>query len=92
MPTLTDARALYDLPLNTLIFKAQQAHQTHQDPAGVQLCTLKSIKTGACPEDCAYCPQSIHNNTFVEAEALMETDAILADARKAKAEIGRAHV
>ena len=58
MPTLTDARALYDLPLNTLIFKAQQAHQTHQDPAGVQLCTLKSIKTGACPEDCAYCPQS----------------------------------
>jgi biotin synthase len=85
MPTLTDARALYDLPLNTLIFKAQQAHQTHQDPAGVQLCTLKSIKTGACPEDCAYCPQSIHNQTGLETEALMETQAILADARKAKA-------
>ena len=85
MPTLADARALYDLPLNTLILRAQQVHQAHQDPAGVQLCTLKSIKTGACPEDCAYCPQSVHHNTFVEAEALMETDTILADARRAKA-------
>ena len=85
MPNLTEARALYDLPLNTLIFKAQQVHQAHQDPAGVQLCTLKSIKTGACPEDCAYCPQSIHNQTGLESEALMETQAILADARKAKA-------
>ena len=85
MPTLAEARALYDLPLNTLIFRAQQVHQANQDPAGVQLCTLKSIKTGACPEDCAYCPQSVHHNTFVEAEALMETETILADARKAKA-------
>ena len=85
MPNLAEARALYDLPLNTLIFKAQQVHQAHQDPAGVQLCTLKSIKTGACPEDCAYCPQSIHNQTGLETEALMETQAILADARKAKA-------
>jgi biotin synthase len=85
MPNLTEARALYDLPLNTLIFKAQQVHQANQDPAGVQLCTLKSIKTGACPEDCAYCPQSVHNNTGLESEALMETQAILADARKAKA-------
>jgi len=51
---LNEARALYDLPLNTLLFRAQQVHQAHQDPAGVQLCTLKSIKTGACPEDCAY--------------------------------------
>jgi len=85
MTNLTQARALYDLPLNTLIFKAQEAHQTNQDPAGVQLCTLKSIKTGACPEDCAYCPQSVHHNTFVEAESLMETETILADARRAKA-------
>ena len=82
--TLETARALYELPLNTLIFRAQQVHQANQDPAGVQLCTLKSIKTGACPEDCAYCPQSVHHNTFVEAEALMETDTILADARRAK--------
>jgi biotin synthase len=85
MTNLTQARALYDLPLNTLIFKAQEAHQSNQDPAGVQLCTLKSIKTGACPEDCAYCPQSVHHNTFVEAESLMETETILADARRAKA-------
>jgi biotin synthase len=85
MKSLPDARALYDLPLNTLIFKAQQVHQAHQDPSGVQLCTLKSIKTGACPEDCAYCPQSVHHNTFVEAEALMETETILVDARRAKA-------
>ena len=83
MPNLTEARALYDLPLNTLIFKAQQVHQANQDPAGVQLCTLKSIKTGACPEDCAYCPQSVHNQTGLETEALMETQAILADALKA---------
>ncbi len=82
---LNEARALYDLPLNTLLFRAQQVHQAHQDPAGVQLCTLKSIKTGACPEDCAYCPQSVHHNTFVEAEALMETETILTDARRAKA-------
>jgi biotin synthase len=67
-----------------LIFKAQEAHQANQDPAGVQLCTLKSIKTGACPEDCAYCPQSVHHNTFVEAESLMETETILVDARRAK--------
>lgn len=85
MPALTEARALYDLPLNTLIFRAQRVHQANQDPSGVQLCTLKSIKTGACPEDCAYCPQSVHHNTFVEAEALMETETILADARRAKA-------
>jgi biotin synthase len=84
MPNLTEARALYDLPLNTLIFRAQQVHQANQDPAGVQLCTLKSIKTGACPEDCAYCPQSVHHNTFVEAEALMETETILEDARRAR--------
>ena len=81
--TLNQARAIYDLPVTTLLLRAQEAHHRHQDPAGVQLGTLKSIKTGACPEDCAYCPQSTHNKTFVEAEALMETEAILADARKA---------
>jgi len=84
MTNHTQARALYDLSLNTLIFKAQEVHQANQDPAGVQLCTLKSIKTGACPEDCAYCPQSVHHNTFVEAESLMETETILVDARRAK--------
>lgn len=83
--TLEQVRAIYNLPFTTLIFKAQEVHQKHQDPAGVQLCTLKSIKTGACPEDCAYCPQSSRNATFVEAEALMATESILADARAASA-------
>jgi biotin synthase len=83
--TLEQVRAIYNLPFTTLIFKAQEVHQKHQDPSGVQLCTLKSIKTGACPEDCAYCPQSSRNATFVEAEALMATESILKDARAASA-------
>jgi len=83
--TLDQVRGIYSLPLTTLIFRAQQAHHRHQDPAGIQLCTLKSIKTGACPEDCAYCPQSAHYDTGLEAEQLMESDTILADAQKAKA-------
>ncbi len=83
--TRDDIRAIYVLPFTTLIFRAQQVHQRHQDPAGVQLCTLKSIKTGSCPEDCAYCPQSAHHNTFVEAEKLLEKETILKDARQAKA-------
>lgn len=82
--TLDEIRDLYNLPLTTLIFRAQQVHHQHQDPAGVQLCTLKSIKTGRCPEDCAYCPQSAHSNTFVEPETLMDTPAILEDAQAAK--------
>lgn len=78
------ARSLYHLPLTSLILKAQELHHRHHAPDAVTLCSLKSIKTGACPEDCAYCPQSSRANTFVEAEALMETEAILADARRAK--------
>jgi biotin synthase len=83
--TREDVQAVYELPFTTLIFRAQQVHQKHQDPAGVQLCTLKSIKTGSCPEDCAYCPQSAHHNTFVEAEKLLDKESILNDARQAKA-------
>lgn len=82
---LDQVREIYSLPLTTLIFRAQETHHRNQDPAGVQLCTLKSIKTGACPEDCSYCPQSSHHNTGLEAEALMETETILTDAEKAKA-------
>ena len=85
MPNLTEARALYDLPLNTLIFKAQQVHQANQDPAGVQLCTLKSIKTGACPEDCAYCPQSARYDTGLEREKLMAVEKVIEEAKAAKA-------
>lgn len=83
--TLEDAQAIYDLPITTLMYRAQQMHQRYQDPAGVQLCTLKSIKTGACSEDCAYCPQSARYNTGVEVEKLMDTETILKDAHAAKA-------
>ncbi len=84
--TIDDIRAIYELPFTTLIFQAQQVHQKHQDPAGVQLCTLKSIKTGTCPEDCKYCPQSAHYNTFVGPEKLLDTENILKDARQAAEE------
>ena len=83
--TLSDLQEIYNLPFTTLIYKAQEAHQTHQVPNGVQLCTLKSIKTGRCPEDCSYCPQSAHYKTAVESEELMNTADILKDAIKAKA-------
>ncbi len=83
--TLDAIREIYHLPITTLIFKAQQVHQKFQDPSGVQLCTLKSIKTGACPEDCKYCPQSAHHNTGLEQEALLDTETILKDAVQAQA-------
>lgn len=84
MKSLEDVREIYNLPITTLIFKAQEVHQKHQDPAGVQLCTLKSIKTGNCSEDCAYCPQSSRYNTFVEQEKLLDKETILIDAQAAK--------
>ncbi|MEM9157942.1 MAG: biotin synthase BioB [Verrucomicrobiota bacterium] len=83
--TLEQIKEIYDLPFTTLIFRAQEVHQKYQDPAGVQLCTLKSIKTGACPEDCSYCPQSAHHNTGLEKEPLLDSDTILKDAHAAKA-------
>ena len=70
------------MPLLDLVFAAAAVHREHHDPGRVQCSQLLSIKTGACPEDCAYCPQSIHNQTGLETEALMETQAILADARE----------
>jgi biotin synthase len=83
MPTLDLARQLYDLPLTELIFRAQQTHRLHHDPAAVQLCTLQSIKTGRCPEDCKYCPQSAHYDTGLEAESLLDASAIAAAAEAA---------
>ena len=72
---LPHPREIYDLPLPELMFRAQETHRRHHDPAAVQLCTLQSIKTGRCPEDCKYCPQSAHYNTGLEAEPLMDADA-----------------
>lgn len=82
--TVADARAIYDLPLTELVFRAQAVHRDHHPPDAVQLCTLLSIKTGACPEDCAYCPQSARYDTGVEAERLMRVEDVLSKARKAK--------
>ena len=76
-------REIYDLPLPELIFRAQETHRRHHDPAGVQLCTLQSIKTGRCPEDCKYCPQSAHYNTGLDVEPLMDEEAVLTAARAA---------
>src|SRR5207247_6031434 len=72
------------LPFPELIFRAQTIHRRNFDPTEVQISTLLSIKTGGCPEDCAYCPQSVHYDTGVKAEKLMSVDAVLAEARAAK--------
>jgi len=83
--TLAQAQALFDKPFLELMFEAQQVHRQHFDPRQVQVSTLLSIKTGACPEDCKYCPQSARYKTGLESERLMEVEAVLASARKAKA-------
>ena len=80
-----EVRALFALPFPELIFRAQSVHRMHFDPTEVQISTLLSIKTGGCPEDCAYCPQSVHYDTGVKAEKLMPLDGVLAEARAAKA-------
>src|SRR5262249_46569542 len=80
-----EIRALFALPFPELIFRAQSVHRAHFDPTEVQISTLLSIKTGGCPEDCAYCPQSVHYETEVRAEKLMDIDAVLAEARAARA-------
>ncbi len=80
-----EIEALFALPLNDLLFRAQSVHRSVFDPNRVQLSTLLSIKTGGCPEDCAYCPQSARYQTGVEAERLMPVDAVLEAAAQAKA-------
>jgi biotin synthase len=82
--TRAEVRALFDLPFAELIFRAQSIHRQNFDPAEVQISTLLSIKTGGCPEDCAYCPQSARYDTGVRAEKLMSLDAVLGAARAAK--------
>jgi len=82
---LDEIEALFSLPFNDLLFTAQSIHRAHFDPNQVQVSTLLSIKTGACPEDCAYCPQSTRYDTGLEAEQLMELEKVLQQARAAKA-------
>jgi len=82
--TREQVRALFALPFPELMFRAAQVHRDNFDPSEVQISTLLSIKTGGCPEDCAYCPQSAKFNTGVKAEKLMDLDVVLAEARAAK--------
>ena len=83
--TRREVEALFALPFNDLLFRAQSIHRRYFDPNQVQVSTLLSIKTGACPEDCAYCPQSTRYDTGLEVEKLMEVEKVLEQARAAKA-------
>jgi biotin synthase len=82
--TLREVRALYDLPLTELVFKAQTLHRQHHQPDAVQLCTLLSIKTGGCPEDCGYCSQSARHEKTIEAQPLLDEATVLAAAKTAR--------
>jgi biotin synthase len=83
--TITAVQALFNLPFNDLMFKAQTIHRQHFNANEVQVSTLLSIKTGACPEDCKYCSQSARYKTDIEKERLLEVEKVLAAAEKAKA-------
>ena len=83
--TRAELRALFDLPFTELVLTAAEVHRAHHTPGEVQLCTLLSIKTGGCPEDCGYCSQSASANSGLKAEKLMDVDAVLAAAAEAKA-------
>ena len=82
--TLAEARAIHDLPLFELVDRARAVHLEHHPKSEVQLCTLLSVKTGGCPEDCGYCSQSSHHKTPVKGEAMLKVDEVLAAAQRAK--------
>src|ERR1700686_704581 len=83
--TLAQVKELFALPFMDLVFRAQTVHRHFQEPNTVQVSTLLSIKTGACPEDCAYCPQSVRYDTGLATEALLEVAAVREHAVRAKA-------
>lgn len=83
--TVAEVNDLFALPFMDLVFQAQTIHRAHFDPNQVQVSTLLSIKTGACPEDCKYCPQSARYDTGLEKERLLEVEKVLTEAKKAKA-------
>jgi biotin synthase len=83
--TRAEIADLFDLPFTELVLRAAEVHRAHHAAGEVQLCTLLSIKTGGCPEDCGYCSQSAHAKTGLKAEKLMDVDAVLAAAAEAKA-------
>lgn len=83
--TRSEVLALLEQPFNDLLFQAQKIHRQFFDPNQVQLSTLLSIKTGACPEDCKYCPQSAHYDTGLEKEKLLDIQSVIDEAKAAKA-------
>jgi biotin synthase len=83
--TASSVQAIHDLPFLELVWRAQRVHRQHFNPMDVQLCTLLSIKTGGCPENCAYCPQSAHHNTGLSKERLQPVESVLKAARTAQA-------
>lgn len=83
--SVPDLRAIHDLPIPQLVFKAQQVHREHHEPCEVELCSLLSVRTGGCPEDCAYCPQSSHYATGVRREKTLEVAEVVAAAKRAQA-------
>ncbi len=83
--TLAEVAEIFDLPFMDLVFRAQHVHRLYQVPNTVQISTLLSIKTGGCPEDCAYCPQSVRFDTAVQTQDLMEIEAVAERARAARA-------
>lgn len=83
--TRPEVQALFDLPFNDLLFQAHSVHRQNFNPNEVQISTLCSVKTGACPEDCAYCPQSARYDTGLEREKLMAVEKVLEEAKAAKA-------
>jgi len=82
--SLDEIQALFAMPFNDLIYAAQQIHREHFDPNEIQVSTLLSIKTGACPEDCGYCSQSAKHDTELEREKLLPLDEVIAAASEAK--------
>lgn len=86
MPDLTraDVAAIYHSPLLDLVYRAATVHREHHAPGEVQLCTLLSVKTGGCPEDCAYCPQAARYHTGIDRHGLLKLDSVLEAAREAK--------
>jgi biotin synthase len=82
--TLAEVRAIHDAPLFELVDRARAVHRRHHVENEVQLCTLLSVKTGGCPEDCSYCSQSSHHHTSVKGEAMLPVAQVIAQARAAK--------
>jgi len=81
---VSEVVALHDLPLLDLLHRAQTVHRAFHPPDAVQLCTLLSVKTGGCPEDCSYCPQSSKYESPVETEKMLDVESVIASARRAR--------